>query len=63
MAFDISPENLIPPSAIMLISLPLRASLMVKIAVIWGTPIPAMILVVQIDPGPVSYTHLRAHET
>ena len=35
------------------ISWPLRAFLIFIIAVICGTPIPAIILVVQIDPGPI----------
>ena len=48
-----SPENLIPPSAI-IFTLPFfSTSLISIIAVIWGTPIPAIILVVQIDPGPI----------
>ena len=53
IAFAISPENLIPPSAIIPISLPFKASLILKIAVICGIPIPAIIRVVQIDPGPI----------
>ena len=53
IALAISPENLIPPSAIILMSLPFKASLMLKIAVICGMPIPAIIRVVQIEPGPI----------
>jgi len=53
MALTISPENFIPPSAIIGI-LYLSASLAQSmIAVTWGTPIPATTLVVQIDPGPI----------
>ena len=50
-ALIISPENLIPPSAI--IALPcLRASVAQSYtAVICGTPTPATTRVVQIDPG------------
>ena len=48
-----SPENLIPPSATIPISRSLRTSLMSRIADICGTPIPAIIRVVQIEPGPM----------
>ena len=53
IAFAMSPENLIPPSAIMPTSCFLIASLISSIAVICGTPIPAIIRVVQIEPGPI----------
>ena len=53
IAFVISPENFIPPSAIIGI-LYLSATLAQSyIAVICGTPIPAITLVVQIEPGPM----------
>ena len=52
-ALDISPENLIPPSAITLTVVPLVADATSDIAVTCGTPTPATILVVQIDPGPI----------
>ena len=35
------------------IPVPLRAAATFTIAVIWGTPTPATIRVVQIDPGPI----------
>ena len=53
IAFAISPENLIPPSAMIFISVFFKAFLMSKIALICGTPIPAIILVVHIEPGPI----------
>ena len=59
IALAISPEYLMPPSAIKG-TLPLIASLISKIAEIWGTPIPATILVVQIDPGPMPILMLSA---
>ena len=52
-AFAISPENLIPPSAInvvLLLPMPFFTS---KIALSCGTPIPATKRVVQIEPGPI----------
>ena len=52
-ALEISPENLIPPSAITFTVVPLVALATSDIAVICGTPTPATILVVQIDPGPI----------
>ena len=67
-AFVMSPEYLIPPSAITGISCFLASSTQLIIAVICGTPIPVTTRVVHIDPGPiptftastpaVSYTHL-----
>ena len=48
-----SPEKRMPPSAIIEISIPCNAALISIIAVICGTPMPAMILVVQIEPGPI----------
>ena len=53
IAFAISPENLIPPSAIIFTFLSFKASLISSIAEICGTPMPATILVVHIDPGPI----------
>ena len=52
-AFAISPENFIPPSAIMLTFLLLTPFLTLRIALSCGTPIPATNLVVQIEPGPI----------
>ena len=49
----ISPEYLIPPSAITGISYLLASFTQSIIAVIWGTPIPVTTLVVQIEPGPI----------
>ncbi len=48
-----SPEYLIPPSAITGTSDPLAARTASMIAVSCGTPTPATIRVVQIDPGPM----------
>ena len=53
IAFAISPENLIPPSAIIPMSESFIACFISNIAVICGTPIPAIILVVHIEPGPI----------
>ena len=53
IAFAKSPENFIPPSAIIGILCLLAASAQSFIAVNWGTPTPATILVVQIEPGPM----------
>ena len=52
-ALTMSPEYLIPPSAITGTPVPLRAYAASITAVSCGTPIPAMILVVQIEPGPI----------
>ena len=48
-----SPENLIPPSEIILILRFLKAFLTSITALSWGTPTPATSLVVHIDPGPI----------
>src|ERR1700686_619293 len=48
-----SPENLMPPSAITGTSVPSAARAASMIAVIWGTPAPVTTRVVQIDPGPM----------
>ena len=52
MAFVISPEYLIPPSAITGTPVLFDMDLQFIIAVICGVPIPATILVVHIEPGP-----------
>ena len=52
-AFDISPENLIPPSATSIIFFLPKPFFAANIALNWGTPIPATSLVLQIDPGPI----------
>ena len=52
-ALAISPENFIPPSAIKVHLLFPIPFLTLKIALSWGTPIPATNPVVQIDPGPI----------
>ncbi len=52
-AFTISPENLIPPSAITGIFSFFATFKTSASAVICGTPIPEIILVVQIAPGPI----------
>ena len=52
-AFDISPENLIPPSAIIETFFLPTPFLTAKIALSWGTPMPATNRVVRIDPGPI----------
>ena len=48
-----SPENLIPPSAMTGIPFFFMLETTSAIAVIWGTPTPVTILVVQIEPGPI----------
>ena len=53
IALAISPENLIPPSAMTGISFFFKASVTSATAVICGTPTPVTTLVVQIDPGPI----------
>ena len=53
IALIISPENLIPPSEIILIFFFFNFFFTFESAVICGTPIPAIILVVQIEPGPI----------
>ena len=62
IAFIRSPENLIPPSEIILTFLFFTALFTFIIAVICGTPIPATILVVQIDPGPIPTFKISAPE-
>lgn len=51
--FTISPEYLIPPSAITGIPFSLATDETSIIAVNCGTPIPATTLVVHIEPGPI----------
>ena len=53
IAFGISPAYLIPPSAIIGMSLPLSAFFTSKIAESCGYPTPAITLVVHIEPGPI----------
>ena len=52
-AFTMSPVYLIPPSAMMPTFLFFNAAAASINAVICGTPAPATILVVQIEPGPI----------
>ena len=52
-ALATSPEYLIPPSAMIGIPSFLPSCAQVEIAVICGTPTPATIRVVQIEPGPI----------
>jgi len=49
----ISPEYLMPPSAMTGTPKGRAALAHSYTAVIWGTPMPAITLVVQIDPGPM----------
>ena len=53
MAFTISPVYRIPPSLMMPTFLFFKAMAASITAVICGTPVPATILVVHIDPGPI----------
>ena len=53
IALTISPEYLIPPSAITGIPYFLASAYASITAVTCGTPIPATTLVVQIEPGPI----------
>ena len=52
-AFTMSPEYRIPPSAIIGTFVPFNASTTLNTAESCGTPTPATIRVVQIDPGPI----------
>src|SRR5450830_140983 len=52
-ALIISPEYLIPPSAIIDTPEPSAASAQLATAVICGTPTPATTRVVQMEPGPI----------
>src|SRR3989338_870125 len=52
-ALMISPEFLIPPSAIIGISYFFAIAAHSEIAVNWGTPAPATILVIHKAPGPI----------
>ena len=52
-AFTISPVYRIPPSLMMPTFLFFSAAAASITAVIWGTPVPATIRVVQIEPGPI----------
>ena len=53
IAFGMSPVYLIPPSAIIGMSLPLSAFFTSKIAESCGYSTPAITLVVHIEPGPI----------
>ncbi|MNH08861.1 hypothetical protein D3C79_682950 [compost metagenome] len=53
MALATSPEKRMPPSAITGIPVPSSASTASEMAVIWGTPTPVTIRVVQMEPGPI----------
>ena len=61
-ALTISPENFIPPSEMILTFLLFKARFTSMIAEICGTPIPATILVVHIDPGPMPTLIMSAPE-
>ena len=60
MAFTMSPENLIPPSAMTGTSALAQARAASAMAVIWGMPAPETTRVVQMEPGPHAHLH-RAH--
>ncbi len=51
-ALTISPEYLMPPSAIIRLPILSACSAQSKTAVSWGIPMPATMRVVQIEPGP-----------
>ena len=53
IALLMSPEYLMPPSAITGTPVPLAARAASRMAVICGTPAPVTTRVVQIDPGPM----------
>ena len=53
IALAISPENFMPPSAIIVIPSFFASSAHSKIAENCGTPIPATTLVVHMEPGPI----------
>ena len=58
-----SPENLIPPSAMTGVSLSFKADTTFATAEICGTPTPVTILVVHIEPGPIpTLTASRYHK-
>src|SRR3569832_2256330 len=52
-ALETSPEKRMPPSAMQGMLVPFSACDTLEIAVICGTPTPATMRVVQIDPGPM----------
>src|SRR5450432_1432098 len=63
-AFATSPEYLMPPSAMIATPEPFAADTASAIAVSCGTPTPATIRVVQIDPGPTpTFTALTPQST
>ena len=53
IAFTTSPENLMPPSAMIGVSVLAAARAASAIAVICGMPAPETTRVVQIEPGPM----------
>ena len=53
MALGISPEYLMPPSAMMVLPYLSATSAQSMMAVICGTPMPATTRVVQMEPGPM----------
>ena len=52
-AFEMSPEYLMPPSAMMATSVPFAALAASMMAVNCGTPAPVTTRVVQMEPGPM----------
>src|SRR5216683_1324241 len=52
-AFEMSPEYLMPPSAMIATSVPFAALAASMMAVSCGTPAPVTTRVVQIEPGPM----------
>ncbi len=52
-ALEMSPEKRMPPSAMHGTPVPSSASATFEMAVICGTPTPATMRVVQIEPGPM----------
>jgi hypothetical protein len=53
IALAMSPEKRTPPSAITGMPVPSRAAATLATALICGTPMPATMRVVQIEPGPM----------
>ena len=62
IALAISPENLIPPSAMTGTSCSFKADTTLAIAEICGTPTPVTILVVHIEPGPMPTFNCNLHQ-
>ncbi|MNC92196.1 hypothetical protein D3C83_85790 [compost metagenome] len=63
MALDRSPEKRMPPSAISGTPVPARAAATLATAEICGTPTPATMRVVQIEPGPMPTLMASAPES